>query len=627
MGCLYDIKFKYVFFNNRSPCRGRGGQFAPAGIAIVYNLSGPCGNSFLQGLFLLSKFSNHPIMNTHPSTSHSANGAQLLIELLKQQGIHTIFGVPGGSILPVYDALHGSGIRHILARHEQGAGFMAQGIARATGRPAVCMATSGPGAVNLLTAISDAFSDSVPVIAISGQVPQALMGTAAFQEVDIVAMTRGITKRSFLVTDVNALPGIVDEAFRIAVEGRPGPVWIDIPKDVQLASFTGHLLPRHPLLANTPPDCTLDIDAIGQMLQGASSPAIIAGHGIVLADASSQLQHIAEQLKLPVVSTLHGLGAMPASHPLNRGMAGMHGHDAANRTLLDADVIIALGIRFDDRLTGKITEFCPHARFVHVDINPNEHNRIKQVELAVVADLKVFMTQWAAQLKDVRLVDGMMGDQVVADEPDTPGRWIRSFAELLPADAIVTTDVGQHQMWVAQWFPFSPAMPLLTSGGQGTMGFGLPAAIGAAVAYPHRKVVCFTGDGSLLMNIQELATLAELKLNITIVLMNNAGLGMVRQQQHLFFGQRFSASQYHHTTHFGAIARAFGIGAVEASMGDGAVGVSKKELMASSPLFINLMVDGHEMVSPIMQPGHSIQAMMACRHHGNTEVPRHSVLV
>ncbi len=566
-------------------------------------------------------------MNTHPSTSQPANGAKLLIELLKQQGVHTIFGVPGGSILPVYDALHGSGIRHILARHEQGAGFMAQGMARTTGQPAVCMATSGPGAVNLLTAISDAFSDSVPVIAITGQVPQALKGTAAFQEVDIVAMTRGITKRSYCVTDVNALPDIVNEAFRIAVEGRPGPVWIDIPKDVQLAVFSGQSLAGSVVSISELPNHLADIDAIHRMLEGASSPVIIAGHGVVLANASNSLQLIAEQLNIPVVSTLHGLGVMPSTHYLNMGMAGMHGLDAANRTLHQADVVIALGIRFDDRLTGNVSEFCPNARWVHVDINPSEHNRIKQVELAITADLKWLLPQWAEQLTDAAMTAFADGSVCADWEPDTPQSWIRSFAALLPPDTIVTTDVGQHQMWVAQSFPFTPTTSFLTSGGQGTMGFGVPAAIGAAVANPHRKVVCFTGDGSLLMNIQELATLAELNLNITIVMMNNAGLGMVRQQQHLFYGQRLSASEYHHTTHFGAIARAFGIGAVEASMGDGSVGFSKKELMASSPLFIHLMVDDHEMVSPIMQPGHSIQAMMACRNHGNTECSRPRVLV
>lgn len=546
-----------------------------------------------------------PLTITQPIT-----GAQLLMALLKQQGIDTIFGIPGGSILPIYDAMHTSGIRHVLARHEQGAGFMAQGMARSTGKPAVCMATSGPGAVNLLTAISDAYSDSVPLIAITGQVPQTLMGTAAFQEVDVVGMSRTITKRSILVTDVNDLPQVIHDAFRLATEGRPGPVWIDIPKDVQLAPFTSHWRAPQPAM-----DGLTDFSSIArvqEMLTRSRRAVIIAGNGIIIANVADVLQQIAVHYRIPVVTTLHGKGAMPDGHPLNLGMAGMHGLASANDALNTADLVIALGIRFDDRLTGNVQAFCPDAKIVHVDIHPVQLNRIKPAHLAICADLGLWLTAWASLLPTAVAMP-MMARVSTIEPDDVAGGWLRAFAELMPADAIVTTDVGQHQMWVAQYYPLSSPRSLLTSGGQGTMGFGLPAAIGAAIAHPHRKVVCFTGDGSLMMNIQELATLAELNLDITIVLMNNEGLGMVRQQQQLFWGERLAASEYVQPTRFSAIAQAFGIHTMEASMGDGVAALTRYDWMLPQPTFLHLQVDADEMVSPIMQPGHSINAMMDCK--------------
>ncbi|PZX20293.1 acetolactate synthase large subunit [Breznakibacter xylanolyticus] len=549
-------------------------------------------------------------MKTHSPTSQPITGAQLLMELLKQQGIDTIFGIPGGSILPIYDAMHTSGIRHVLARHEQGAGFMAQGMARSTGKPAVCMATSGPGAVNLLTAISDAYSDSVPLIVITGQVPLTLMGTAAFQEVDVVGMSRTITKRSILVTDVNDLPQIIHDAFRLATEGRPGPVWIDIPKDVQLAPFTGHWRAPQPAM-----DGLTDFSSIArvqEMLTRSRRPVIIAGNGIIIANVADVLQQIAVHYRIPVLTTLHGKGAMPDGHPLNLGMAGMHGLASANDALNTADLVIALGIRFDDRLTGNVQAFCPDAKIVHVDIHPVQLNRIKPAHLAICADLGLWLTAWASLLPPA-VAKPMMARVSTIEPDDVAGGWLRAFAELMPADAIVTTDVGQHQMWVAQYYPLSSPRSLLTSGGQGTMGFGLPAAIGAAIAHPHRKVVCFTGDGSLMMNIQELATLAELNLDITIVLMNNEGLGMVRQQQQLFWGERLAASEYVQPTRFSAIAQAFGIHTMEASMGDGVAALTRYDWMLPQPTFLHLQVDADQLVSPIMQPGHSINAMMDCK--------------
>ena len=537
------------------------------------------------------------------------SGAQLFIHLLKMNGVDTIFGIPGGSILPIYDALYASDINHVLAKHEQGAGFMAQGMARTTGKPAVCMVTSGPGAVNLLTAISDAYSDSVPVIAISGQVVNSLRGTSAFQEVDIVSMAQGITKQCFYVNDINDLPRVINEAFRLAVEGRPGPVWIDIPKDVQLARFNGHIstnIIEEELIT----DFSAEIFQLNELIRESLSPVIIGGHGILLSDATTEFQSLIEHFNIPVVNTLLGLGSLPAQHPLNMGMAGMHGLKRANETLINADLVIVLGSRLDDRLTGNLSEFCPNAKMVHIDINSYELNRIRQVDLAIQADLKTFINQWMHYSCCFNRASNICQS---INELDAPHAWLKDFACLLPEDIIVTTDVGQHQMWVAQSFPLSNPRSFLTSGGQGTMGFGLPAAIGAAIANPKRKVICFSGDGSLLMNIQELATLAELNLNITIVLMNNSGLGMVRQQQELFYNQRFSASNYASAFDFTSIAKAFGIMAIDATMDKDSLSFLNNSLNESSPLLINLKVDSQQMFSPMMIPGKSIGDMLDCR--------------
>ena len=443
-------------------------------------------------------------------------GAELVIKLLEQQGIKIICGIPGGSNLPIYDALRDSSIRHILARHEQGAGFMAQGMARTTGKAAVCMGTSGPGVTNLLTAIADARLDSIPVVAITGQVTSSLIGTDAFQEVDTYGLTIPITKHNFLVQSASDLLEVIPEAFRLAESGRPGPVVVDIPKDVQKEIIEISGLPK-PAGEIQPAKCDQgQIQQAISMINNARRPVIYAGGGVVAANASADLVKFARKNSIPVVTTLMGLGAFPHDDPNYLGMLGMHGSRSTNMIMEEADLIIALGVRFDDRAVGKACEFCKHADILHIDIDRSEIGKIKSSNLSIVGDVGHVLCElienvdssirigWSARLASLR----MMHPDVRPDEDDTfhPLNIIRVMGETLPADAIITTDVGQHQMWVAQGYPFREPRTLLTSGGLGTMGFGLPNAIGAALAKPDKKVVCVSGDGSFLMNIQELAT-------------------------------------------------------------------------------------------------------------------------
>lgn len=537
------------------------------------------------------------------------NGAQILVHRLQVHGIRTLFGIPGGNILPFYDALHESGLRHVLAKHEQGAAFMAQGYARTTGKPGVCVATSGPGATNLVTALADALFDSVPLVALTGQVPQSLKGTEAFQEVDMVRLTQGITKRSFYVDDVKQLAATVDYAFHLATLGRPGPVLIDLPKDVQLATcpYTGFLPMEEAMI-----ECDLgsfEIREFCRMVHQATRPVIIAGHGVALSGAEEELVQLAETRGIPVATTLHGVGCMGPSHPLYLGMAGMHGSARANGTLHGADLVIALGIRFDDRLTGNLSRFCPSAQFIHVDIDALQLNRLKRVDLAIRGDLKMVLQSINPCLQPkegesfgAEAHDGANGEGSLA------ARFLRALAHELPNDVLVATDVGQHQMWVAQHFPFRRPGCLLTSGGQGTMGFGLPAAIGAAMAQPHRRVLCVTGDGSLMMNLQELATLAELGVHVTVVVLNNGGLGMVRQQQEFFYQNHLSASQSPHRVRFDAVAEAFGIRSARLKMDD--LTLLPEVLKGQGPVLLDVETEADQMVWPMVAPGYSVDRMM-----------------
>jgi acetolactate synthase-1/2/3 large subunit len=545
----------------------------------------------------------------------TTTGAHLLRVLLERQGIHTIAGIPGGAILPFYDALHGSRLRHVLARHEQGAGFIAHGMARATGRAAVCVATSGPGATNLLTAIADARLDSVPLVAITGQVPQALIGTDAFQEVDTYGLTLPITKHNFLVRSAAELLEVVPLAFQLAESGRPGPVAIDVPKDVLNASLEIGALPP-PGRALPAPRCADEaVDDLAARLRRAARPVLYLGGGVIGAGATDLACELARRLDAPTVSTLMALGAMPADDPRFMGMLGMHGGKGTNLLLEEADLLLAIGARFDDRATGKAAEFCPRATIAHIDVDPAEIGKIKSTACALAGDAADILrrllerlpaaasrTAWRARAAELRAAHPLHRPPMT-DDPLHPLNLIALLADELPADAIVTTDVGQHQMWVAQAYPFRRPRTLLTSGGLGTMGFGLPAAIGAALACPGRRVVCVSGDGSILMNVQELATLAELELPVAILLFNNAQLGLVRQQQELFYGRRFSASYFHAAPDFAAVARAFGIRGVRLDAAGDPLAQLAEALAQPGPCLIDIPIHDEANVYPMVPPG------------------------
>ena len=541
-------------------------------------------------------------------------GAQLIVRLLERQGVRTVAGLPGGAILPFYDALSGSTlIRHVLARHEQGAGFMAQGMARVTGVPAVCIASSGPGATNLVTAIADACLDSIPLVIITGQVPQAMIGTDAFQEVDIYGITVPITKHNYLVRSAEELLKVVPDAFRIAMSGRPGPVLIDVPKDVQNALITIDELPPPAVADPTPVLDPAAIEAAAAMINGAQKPVLYLGGGVVHSGAASLAVELAERAGMPTTMTLMGLGAMAMDHPLAIGMLGMHGARYTNFVLEEADLLVVIGARFDDRATGRASQFCPNAKIVHIDVDRSELHKIKNAHVAVHANVQCALEEllpridakpredWLAHVADLKQRFPMQLPGL--DDPRSHYGLIRAVADALDDSAIVTTDVGQHQMWVAQAYPFRRPRQWLTSGGLGTMGFGLPAAMGAALAEPERTVVCFSGDGSFKMNIQELATLAEEGLNVKIVLMNNNALGLVYQQQTLFYGKRLFASKYRHEPDFIKIAEGFGVAAVDLDKAVDPRAALAEALHAPGPCLIHATIDREQFVYPMVPPG------------------------
>ena len=541
-------------------------------------------------------------------------GAELIVKLLERQGIETVAGVPGGAILPLYDALsHSDKIHHVLARHEQGAGFMAQGMARVSGRPEVCLASSGPGATNLVTAIADAKLDSIPLVAITGQVPLGMIGTDAFQEVDTYGMTIPVTKHNFLVRDANELLEVIPAAFRLAMSGRPGPVLIDVPKDVQTQhiGFAEYPAPAQRDLP-APPETAL-IDAAAEMINAAERPVLYLGGGVIHSGAAHLAVTLAEQVGMPTTMTLMALGAMPADHPLSIGMLGMHAARYTNYILEEADVLVVVGARFDDRAIGKAAQFCPNAKIVHVDIDPSEMNKIRTAHVGITGDVAEVIESLLPRLK-VRLRKRWLSHVASlksrfplampnADDARSHYGLVLAVADALDDDAIVTTDVGQHQMWAAQAYPFRRPRQWLTSGGLGTMGFGLPAAIGAALAAPDRTVVCFSGDGSLKMNIQEMATLAEEGLKVKIVLMNNNSLGLVYQQQSLFYGKRMMASNYRRATDFIKVAEGFGLGTLDLDNATNPTAALANALKRPGPCLIHASIDREAFVYPMVPPG------------------------
>ncbi|WP_313353382.1 acetolactate synthase large subunit [Kosakonia cowanii] len=548
--------------------------------------------------------------STPQSTRYT--GAQLIVHLLERQGITTVTGIPGGTVLPLYDALSQSTqIRHVLARHEQGAGFIAQGMARTQGKPAVCLACSGPGATNLVTAIADARLDSIPLVCITGQVPASMIGTDAFQEVDTYGISIPITKHNYLVRDIAELPQVISDAFRIAQSGRPGPVWIDIPKDVQTAEITLSELPEPGIKAPAPAWNAQDVRAAAEMINAAQRPVLYLGGGVI--NAPQQIRLLAEKASLPTTMTLMALGMLPKHHPLSLGMLGMHGARSTNFILQEADLLIVLGARFDDRAIGKTEQFCPNAKIIHVDIDRAELGKVKQAHVAIQGDvgevLDVLIPQIEASARHAwrNTVEQLQAEfpSSIAQNSDPLSHYglINAVAACVDDEAIITTDVGQHQMWTAQAYPFNRPRQWLTSGGLGTMGFGLPTAIGAALANPERKVICFSGDGSLMMNIQEMATAAENNLDVKIILMNNEALGLVHQQQSLFYKSGVFAATYPGMVNFVQIAAGFGLHTCDLNAAADPQAALQEIIDRPGPALVHVRIDPQQKVYPMVPPG------------------------
>ncbi|HDI3035150.1 TPA: acetolactate synthase 2 catalytic subunit [Cronobacter turicensis] len=543
------------------------------------------------------------------------NGAQWVVHALRAQGVDTVFGYPGGAIMPVYDALYDGGVEHLLCRHEQGAAMAAIGYARATGKTGVCIATSGPGATNLITGLADALLDSVPVVAITGQVAAPLIGTDAFQEVDVLGLSLACTKHSFLVESLEELPEIMAHAFHLASSGRPGPVLIDIPKDIQLAS--GELEPWLSSVEDTFVVPQAELEQARTLLSQAEKPMLYVGGGVGMAQAVPALREFMAQTQIPCAVTLKGLGAVEASYPGYLGMLGMHGTKAANLAVQECDLLIAVGARFDDRVTGKLNTFAPHAKVIHMDIDPAELNKLRQAHVGLPGDLNALLPA----LQRPMAIDAWR-ERVAALRSehdwryDHPGEDI--FAPLLlkqlsdrkPANSVVTTDVGQHQMWAAQHMRFSRPENFITSSGLGTMGFGLPAAVGAQVARPEDTVICVTGDGSFMMNIQELGTVKRKQLPLKIVLLDNQRLGMVRQWQQLFFSERYSETNLSDNPDFLTLASAFGIAGQRITRKDQVEAALETMFNSEGPYLLHVSIDEAENVWPLVPPGASNSQML-----------------
>ncbi|EOL9014438.1 acetolactate synthase 2 catalytic subunit [Cronobacter malonaticus] len=543
------------------------------------------------------------------------NGAQWVVHALRAQGVDTVFGYPGGAIMPVYDALYDGGVEHLLCRHEQGAAMAAIGYARATGKTGVCIATSGPGATNLITGLADALLDSVPVVAITGQVAASLIGTDAFQEVDVLGLSLACTKHSFLVESLDELPEIMAQAFHLASSGRPGPVLIDIPKDIQLTS--GELEPWLSSVEDTFVIPQAELEQARSLLSQAEKPMLYVGGGVGMAQAVPALREFMSQTQIPCAVTLKGLGAVEASYPWYVGMLGMHGTKAANLAVQECDLLIAVGARFDDRVTGKLNTFAPHAKVIHMDIDPAELNKLRQAHVGLQGDLNALLPA----LQRPMAIDAWR-ERVAALRSehdwryDHPGEGIfaplllKQLSERKPVNSVVTTDVGQHQMWAAQHMRFSRPENFITSSGLGTMGFGLPAAVGAQVARPDDTVICVTGDGSFMMNIQELGTVKRKQLPLKIVLLDNQRLGMVRQWQQLFFSERYSETNLSDNPDFLTLASAFGIAGQRITRKDQVAAALETMFNNEGPYLLHVSIDEAENVWPLVPPGASNSQML-----------------
>ncbi len=556
-------------------------------------------------------------------------GSEILIECLRKEGVKTIFAYPGGVNLPIFDVLYDEKeIDVILCRHEQGGGHMAEGYARVTGRPGVVLVTSGPGATNTVTAIADAAMDSTPMIILTGQVPTQSIGNDAFQEADMVGITRPCTKYNILVKDVNDLAQAVKEAFYIATTGRPGPVLIDLPKDVVLEKAilnypeTVYMRSYNPNLKGNKWQVK---QAVQEILQ-AKKPVLYAGGGVLTSSASEELRALAETVQIPVTNTLMGLGGFPGTHPLCLGMLGMHGTYWANMAIHHSDLVIAVGARFDDRVTGRVKDFSPHAKIIHIDIDPTSIHKVIKADIPIVGEAKTVLSdlnrlivasgngvagkhqQWLDQIEAWKRERPLSYDQ--GDKTIKPQYVVDQIYQATRGEAIIASDVGQHQMWTAQYYKFDRPRTFLNSGGLGTMGYGLPAALGAQVAFPDKLVVCIAGDGGVVMNIQELATAVHYKLPVKIAIINNKYLGMVRQWQQLFYKKRYSSSFIGGTPDFVKLAEAFGAVGLRATKVGEVKPVLEEALSMKKPVVLDFQVDEKENCYPMVPAGAAINEMV-----------------
>jgi len=555
-------------------------------------------------------------------------GAQILMTMLKQEGVDTLFGFPGGAVIDIYDELARTDIRHILVRHEQGAVHAADGYARASGKVGVCLVTSGPGATNTVTGIASAYADSIPVVIITGQVPTHLIGNDAFQEVDIVGITRPCTKHNYLVKSLPDLAPTLKEAFHLARSGRPGPVLVDIPKNVAngLIEYVPPGENRIRPYSTVPQPHAKQLRTVAKLIREARRPLIFAGGGVILSGGSEELARLARRAQIPVTTSLMGLGAFPGEDPLFLGMIGMHGTYTSNMSTGACDLMLAVGVRFDDRVTGKTDAFASQAAIVHIDIDPTSIRKNVPVSVPVVGDCRICLQRLNELIADEQMQDMAFKRKEWLEriaqwktsqplsyrqgESIKPQYVVEQVHALTRGEAIITTEVGQNQMWAAQFYRFNRPNHFITSGGLGTMGFGLPAAIGAQIACPDKTVVDIAGDGSIQMNIQEMATAVQYNLPVKIVILNNGYLGMVRQWQELFYGGRYSATRMNHAPDFVKLAEAYGAVGLRATRPDEVTPVLKEGLSVRRPVIMDFVVDAEESVYPMVPSGAPLTEML-----------------
>jgi acetolactate synthase-1/2/3 large subunit len=548
-------------------------------------------------------------------------GARAFVECLYRENVEIIFGYPGGVLLPIYDELYDAHLHHLLVRHEQAAVHAAEGYARATGKVGVCLATSGPGATNLVTGIANAYMDSVPMVAFTGQVPSSMLGNDAFQEADITGITMPITKHNYLVQDVKDLPRIIKEAFHIASTGRPGPVLVDIPKDITTDEIdfvypdTVELRGYKPTFKGN----AQQVKRAASVIKGSKRPVIYAGGGVIGSEASKELLAFAEKVKAPVTTTLTGIGGFPNDNELYLGMPGMHGTKYANYAIQESDVLIAVGVRFDDRVTGKTTSFAPNAKVIHIDIDPAEISKIIKVDVPIVGDAKQILGSLIDQVSECDTKEWL--DKIATWKRDFPLFYVNRDDVIKPQyileqiskvcpDAIIVTEVGQHQMWAAQYFNYKEPRTFISSGGLGTMGYGFPAAIGAKLGRPDKIVVDVSGDGSFQMNSQEMATIVQNNIPIIIAIFNNGYLGMVRQWQALFFEHRYSHTTIENSVDFVKLAEAYGAMGIRVTKPSEVKAAIEKAVEVNGPVLIDFIIEREENVSPMVPAGAAINEIL-----------------